>query len=263
VLGNTISGDGLCFCVLGDLAFFYDMNVLGNRHINNRLRILLVNNGTGMEMQFSDFLASRVGADKDSFIAASDHYGNKSHDLVRHYANDLGFMYLSANNKDEYLENLKTFLSTEEIDKPIIFETFVSKEDEDVAFRVMSGIDRSDDADTNLIKNKVRIPERNKDHSKRQIVLFGTGVYMRSHLREITTKARINIACDNNPDKWGMEVAPGIVCISPEELAHMENIFVLIAIADPSVTMQITSQLIDLNIDSFDHVRNWLNYEDE
>lgn len=263
VLGNAISGNGLCFCVLGDLAFFYDMNVLGNRHINNRLRILLVNNGTGMEMQFSDFLASKVETDKDSFIAASRHYGNQSHDLVRHYANDLGFIYLSANNKREYLEALSTFLSTEKIDKPIIFETFVAKEDEDKAFRMMSEIDTSDESDTSSIKNKVKIPERNKNHSRQQLVIFGTGVYMRSHLKEITNKAKVQYACDNDPQKWGTQVAPGINCVSPEELSHMQNTFVLIAIADPSVTMQITSQLMALGIEAFDHVRNWLNYEDD
>lgn len=261
VLGNTITGDRLCFCVLGDLAFFYDMNALGNRHINNRLRILLVNNGTGMEMQFSDFLASKVEADKDSFIAASRHYGNQSHELVKHYANDLGFLYLSANNKSEYLEGLSTFLSEEEIDKPIIFETFVEKEDEDEAYHIMSEIDKSNETKATSTQNRVRVPERNKNHSRQKLVLFGTGVYMRSHLKEITSKAKVNIACDNDPQKWGTEVAPGITCISPEELAHMQNIFVLIAIADPSVTMQITSQLMTLGIEAFDHVRNWLNYE--
>ena len=32
----------LHFCVIGDLAFFYDMNALGNRHIGNNVRILLI-----------------------------------------------------------------------------------------------------------------------------------------------------------------------------------------------------------------------------
>ena len=42
---SLIHLDKLYFCVAGDLAFFYDMNVLGNRHVGRNIRILLVNNG--------------------------------------------------------------------------------------------------------------------------------------------------------------------------------------------------------------------------
>ena len=35
--------------VFGDLAFFYDMNVVGNRHVGNNVRIMLINNGKGNE----------------------------------------------------------------------------------------------------------------------------------------------------------------------------------------------------------------------
>ena len=50
----------LFFGIFGDLAFFYDMNVLGNRHIDNNVRLMVVNNGVGVEFKFyhhqSDFL---------------------------------------------------------------------------------------------------------------------------------------------------------------------------------------------------------------
>lgn len=46
---SLINPNNLYFCVLGDLAFFYDINSLGNRHIGKNLRILLVNNGKGCE----------------------------------------------------------------------------------------------------------------------------------------------------------------------------------------------------------------------
>ena len=41
------------FMVIGDLAFFYDMNVLGNRHVLKNIRVLLINNGRGTE--FTNF----------------------------------------------------------------------------------------------------------------------------------------------------------------------------------------------------------------
>ncbi|WP_125140055.1 hypothetical protein [Clostridium transplantifaecale] len=37
----------IIFWVLGDLAFFYDLNSLGNKNVSKNLRILLVNNGKG------------------------------------------------------------------------------------------------------------------------------------------------------------------------------------------------------------------------
>lgn len=39
---SLIDPQKICFCILGDLAFFYDMNVLGNRHVGKNIRILLV-----------------------------------------------------------------------------------------------------------------------------------------------------------------------------------------------------------------------------
>lgn len=45
LLGASIANpDILHFAVIGDLAFFYDMNSLGNRYVSNNIRILLINN---------------------------------------------------------------------------------------------------------------------------------------------------------------------------------------------------------------------------
>lgn len=37
------------FGIIGDLVFFYDMNVFGNCYIGNNLCIMVVNNGKGIE----------------------------------------------------------------------------------------------------------------------------------------------------------------------------------------------------------------------
>ena len=94
------------FMVIGDLAFFYDMNVLGNRHVLKNLRVLLINNGRGTEFTNFDHLGAVFGADADSFIAAAGHYGKQSRQLIKHYAEDLGFEYLTAATKEEYLSHL-------------------------------------------------------------------------------------------------------------------------------------------------------------
>lgn len=138
ILGASLAApDKIFFGVVGDLAFFYDMNALGNRHVGHNLRILLVNNGRGTEFRMRTHYAALFGAEADPFIAAAGHFGNQSRDLVRHYAQDLGFEYLTASNKEEYLQNLDHFLTPQTLSKSIIFEVFTNHEDEDAALYAM------------------------------------------------------------------------------------------------------------------------------
>ena len=132
------------FAVMGDLTFFYSFNTLGNRHVGANLRILLVNNGCGAEFHLYPHRAYEIyNGDEDAinqFVAAGGHTGTKSRDLVRHWAEDLGFAYLSAASKAEYLANLDTFLDVKSADKPMIFEVFTTPADECEALRRIRSI---------------------------------------------------------------------------------------------------------------------------
>lgn len=134
---SLASPDKLCFAVVGDLAFFYDLNVLGNRHVGNNVRIMLVNNGRGTEFHNSDHPASRFGEDGDKFMAAAGHFGNKSPELVKHYAQDLGFEYMSATSKEEYLAICDSFFSPQVMQRPVVFEVFTDSDDESDAIRLL------------------------------------------------------------------------------------------------------------------------------
>lgn len=138
-----VNKEQLVFCVLGDLAFFYDMNSLGNRHVSSNLRIMLVNNATGMEMKFTGFYADAIGADKDSYIAASNHYGNKSTTLVKNYAENLGFKYFSAKSKEEFEKNAEAFFSDSIDEQPYLFEVFTNSDDEDEAYKKLINLEKS------------------------------------------------------------------------------------------------------------------------
>lgn len=130
-IGSSYANPGrLTFVVLGDLSFFYDMNSIGNHCIGNNLRILLVNNGKGIEFRHLNHQAAFMGDDADAFVAAAGHWGNQSQDLVRHYAQDLGFKYITASNKDEFERIYKEFLDPIYNEKPILFEVFTTTEDE-------------------------------------------------------------------------------------------------------------------------------------
>lgn len=132
---STLIGSSLCkrnqlhFLVLGDLAFFYDMNSLGNRHVGNNIRILLINNGRGVEFRKKDHPGGKYfGEDADVFIAAAGHYGNKYPDIVKAYVTSMGFEYLAASNEQEFEKKYEQFISPDCGSKPIVFEVFTNPE---------------------------------------------------------------------------------------------------------------------------------------
>ena len=128
----------LHFLITGDLAFFYDLNAIGNRHIGNNVRILLINNGVGGE--FKIWGRANKPVNVDSYIAAGGHFGNKSKDLVKHIAQDLGFEYMSASSKEEFLKVVPDFTSPMATEKPIILEVFEDVENQDKALQLIQNV---------------------------------------------------------------------------------------------------------------------------
>lgn len=140
---SLVDQNKLYFLVTGDLAFFYDMNSLGNRHVGKNIRVLLINNGVGTEFKHYNHIASMFEEAADDYIAARGHYGKQSKDLIKHYSEDLGFTYLSAKNKDEYLKKSEIFLNPKATDKSIIFEVFTNSDDESEALKIINNLDQT------------------------------------------------------------------------------------------------------------------------
>ena len=144
----------LYFGIFGDLAFFYDMNVVGNRHVGNNVRIMLVNNGKGTEFRNYSHYGAQFGEDADEYIAAARHYGNKSPNLIRHYAEDLGYDYLTASNKEEYMQVVDRFTTPEITDRPMLLEVFTDSKDEGDALYVIDHLQSSTSGEAKqLVKN--------------------------------------------------------------------------------------------------------------
>jgi len=99
--------DRLCFLLVGDLSFFYDMNSIWNKPLFRNIRILMVNNnGTGL---------------------LSGHKLNSIHSVhntkAKGWVESTGFEYMEAHSKEEYLNKLEYFLSTE-AEQALFFEVF-------------------------------------------------------------------------------------------------------------------------------------------
>ena len=138
MIGASLSNPNKLFIgVFGDLAFFYDMNVVGNRHVGNNVRILLINNGKGNEFRNYGHPCYFLGDEADKYIAAAGHYGNMSNLLVKNYAENLGYEYITASNKEEFNNVVEKFLSPENNDKPMLFEVFTETEDESDALETI------------------------------------------------------------------------------------------------------------------------------
>ncbi len=131
----------LYFGILGDLAFFYDLNSLGNHHVGKNVRIMLINNGRGTEFRNYNHFAQRFNEDADAYMAAAGHYGNKSQTLIKHYAEDLGYEYLSASNKESFIMASERFLTKDLTERPMIFEIFTESKDESDALYTIRNLE--------------------------------------------------------------------------------------------------------------------------
>lgn len=94
----------------------------------------------------------------DKYMAAAGHFGNKSPLLVKHYAEDLGFHYLSATTKEEFMTALSNFTNPQLSDHSMILEVFTDSKDESEALYLMSHI--QSDA-KGMVRSKLKDAVRN------------------------------------------------------------------------------------------------------
>jgi len=134
---SLVNPDKLYFGILGDLSFFYDLNIIGNRHLSSNIRLLVINNGKGLEFRTYKHRASIFGEDTDKYIAAAGHNGSQSKELVKHMAQDLGFHYLTADCKTSFKNVISNFVNPQLGTAPIIFEVFTNTDDEVESLRLL------------------------------------------------------------------------------------------------------------------------------
>lgn len=260
----------LYFGVVGDLAFFYDMNSLGNHHIGTNLRLLVVNNNGGAEFKIYNHVTSAYGNEPyeyfeneiNKYIAAQGHYGAKSEALLKNYAENLGFEYLAAHRKEEYEAILHRITSPVIGNKPMLVEIFTESGDESEALRLIHSINGSTGGkEQTLIVDK---PKRLKEKTGlKNLVMFGTGGCYKRNYQNVMAYGKVQYVCDNNDKLWGRELAEGVRCISPEKLRDVENVYVIIMLEDARNAFSITNQLLDIGIRDFDFYYNWIKYADK
>ncbi len=137
--------DRLFFGVMGDLTFFYDMTVLGNRHVGPNLRLMIVHNDGGNIFRHHGHPSQRwLGREEaDEYICSGGHFGGPSPSFVRDFAENLGFRFLTASDQESFEKCLPDFVSPEPSVRPVLFEVFTDAEQDAEAFERMEKIDQT------------------------------------------------------------------------------------------------------------------------
>lgn len=145
---STVIGAALChpeklyYCVLGDLAFFYDMNALRLKHIKNNVHILLINNEGGSEFYFN-----KIWRNEASDLHTTARHKTKAELWVK--SND--FIYLKATDKDSLEESLKIFMN-EDNEKPVFLEVFTEMKHDSQVIYDFFDLSRPKDAQSEVLR---------------------------------------------------------------------------------------------------------------
>ena len=113
-LGQASARNELCYLIIGDLAYFYDMNAMRIKHIDKNVRILLINNEGGEE-----FYYNYTWINKSSDLHTTARHHTKAEGWVK----ETGFEYISAHDKESF-EKAKNIFMSSESQHPILLEVF-------------------------------------------------------------------------------------------------------------------------------------------
>ncbi len=144
-IGQSVITDNLCFMIIGDLSFFYDMNSLGIKYIKNNVRIILINNNGGFEFKIGDNKEKNLKTDR--FIAAANHFRNAEGWSITN-----GFNYKSIKDKDAFISVIPTILGA--TDKPLLVEIFTDDLTETEAYMALR---KANDMRTTLEKMELTL----------------------------------------------------------------------------------------------------------
>lgn len=124
-IGQSVATDNPCFLIIGDLAFFYDMNSLKINSLKNNVHILLLNNHGGSEFYYN----------KTGCTDTGDLHTNARHNIkAEGWIKENYIEYLCAHDKQEFDDNIDLFMTSK---KAVVFEIFTEmKTDADEIFKL-------------------------------------------------------------------------------------------------------------------------------
>ncbi len=105
-MGHVAVSENLCFLIISDLSFFYDMNSIWSKELKGNIRIMLCNNnGTDLLRHHKSPSITHV---------------HNTH--AQGWVETVGFSYITSKTKEEFDTGLERFVSDE--NTPMFFEAF-------------------------------------------------------------------------------------------------------------------------------------------
>ena len=120
-LGQSVATDKICYLLLGDLSFLYDMNSVSIRHLKGNVRIIVVNNGGGGEFHY--IMGKERIPTIDKHISAGHHHS------IQGWIESLGFEFYSAHDKEEFDLQFEKFIKYDG-NVPAVMEVFTDMEED-------------------------------------------------------------------------------------------------------------------------------------
>ena len=161
LVGQSTATTGLSFMIIGDLAFFYDMNALRIKHIGNNIRILMLNNEGGEEFYYNQCWKNE----------ASDlHTTARHHTKAEGWVKENGFIYLSAHDKESFDEVYTTFMQPDS-DMPIFLEVFTEMKSDAKQIYEFYDLSRPKDLQSEIIRQSKEFIKRTIGQDKAQKIV--------------------------------------------------------------------------------------------
>lgn len=148
-IGHSTTSDKKAFLIVGDLAFFYDMNAIKLNSIKNNMHILLINNHGGSEFYYN-------GSWKDEY---SDLHTTARHSTkAEGWAKSNNFKYLKAESKEEFDANLESFMMDSEL--PVFFEVITEMKTDAETIEKFYDLSRPRDIKSEVIRKSKNIVKK-------------------------------------------------------------------------------------------------------
>lgn len=128
--------DKLYLGVVGDLTFYYDANILLNKHLPKNFRLLVINNGRGIEFRnYCHPAYSAFGMAVDSFVAGAGHFGCKQNSAIVDLCKSANIEYCGVSTKEEF-ETIASRLIDTHLEKAMVVECFTDATEESHALQL-------------------------------------------------------------------------------------------------------------------------------
>ena len=120
---------------------------------------MVVNNGLGGEFKNSlgNVQKAGLGDLANDYISAYGHYGKESRELLKHYSQDLGFEYLSAFNKEQFMDVISKFITDDNRDKPMLFEVFMDDHEDVSAIDLLKDVGAKLSSERSILKKTKQV----------------------------------------------------------------------------------------------------------